>query len=108
MHFKQIAAGILTLSVIASAALLPASATGKAAEKAAAFGPASIDTMIRSEWAKEGIVPAPPTDDARFLRRIYLDITGTIPTPEAVQAFLADRSPNRREKAIDALLASPK
>jgi hypothetical protein len=81
---------------------------GGRADKATAFGPASINQMIRAEWKKENVIPAPPVDDARFLRRAYLDITGSIPPPEAVTAFLADRSPDKRSKAIDGLLNSPK
>ena len=72
------------------------------------FGAANIDAAIRAEWQKEGIVPAPPTDDARFLRRAWLDLVGTIPPPEAVVAFLADTAPDKRKRAIDALLASPR
>ncbi len=112
MHWKPALAGLLTLGVIASGALTSVGAADKAVDKsvakAAAFGPAAIDTMIRAEWKKQDVVPAPPADDARYLRRVYLDITGTIPPPEAVQNFLADRSPNRRAKAVDALMASPK
>ena len=50
------------------------------------------------------IVPAPPVDDARFLRRAYLDITGTLPPPEAITAFLADTSPYKRHEAVNRLL----
>lgn len=76
-------------------------------ETSAAFGPAAVNTMIRAEWAKEKIIPAPPVDDARYLRRVTLDITGTIPSVETVKAFLADKSPDKRAKVVDALLNSP-
>jgi hypothetical protein len=42
------------------------------------------------------------------VRRIHLDLTGRIPTPEAVEAFAADRAPDKRAKLIDQLLASPR
>jgi hypothetical protein len=71
------------------------------------FGPAAIDAAIRAAWQKEGIVPAGPVDDAGFLRRAWLDIGGTLPPPGAVAAFLADPAPDKRAKAIEALLASP-
>ena len=45
--------------------------------------------------------------DEQFIRRVYLDITGTLPTPEQVKAFLADKDPNKRDKLIDALLETP-
>jgi hypothetical protein len=67
----------------------------------------TIDEMLRAKWKEENITPAPLTDDARFLRRIYLDIAGTIPPAEEVVAFLNDRSPDKRAKAIDKLLLSP-
>lgn len=67
-----------------------------------------IDHMIRAEWHKHDIVPAPPADDARFLRRIYLDILGTIPSQEAVRAFLADRSPDKRTAVVETLLNDPR
>ncbi len=67
----------------------------------------TIDDMLRAKWKEENITPAPPVDDARFLRRIYLDIAGTIPPAEEVVAFLNDRSPDKRAKAIDKVLNSP-
>ncbi len=48
-----------------------------------------------------------PASDAEFLRRIYLDLTGTIPTTAEARAFLKDPSPTKRETSIDRLLASP-
>ncbi len=48
-----------------------------------------------------------PASDAEFLRRIYLDLLGTIPTPTEARAFLADQMPNKRTRLIDRLLASP-
>jgi hypothetical protein len=76
-------------------------------ERSAKLSVAEIDAMLRKEWQKQKIVPAPPVDDAGYLRRIYLDITGTIPPAEAVTAFLSDRSPDKRARAVEALLNSP-
>jgi hypothetical protein len=69
---------------------------------------ADIDAAIRAEWSKNGITPSPPVDDARFLRRAYLDIVGVVPPPDRVRAFLTDTSPDKRAKTIDVLLASPR
>src|SRR5262249_51178423 len=55
----------------------------------------------------EGIAPAPEADRATLLRRVTLDLTGLPPTPGEVGAFLADKSPDAYERAIDRLLASP-
>ena len=45
--------------------------------------------------------------DEEFFRRLYLDAIGTLPTPAEVKAFLADKSPDKREKAIDKVLDRP-
>ncbi|MCA9018341.1 MAG: DUF1549 domain-containing protein, partial [Planctomycetaceae bacterium] len=50
---------------------------------------------------------APLTDDATFLRRVRLDLTGTIPTSEEVRAFSADTAPDKRTQLVDRLIASP-
>jgi hypothetical protein len=49
---------------------------------------------------------APRSDDAEFLRRVYLNLTGVIPSVEETRAFLADKSPDKRVKLVDKLLAS--
>ena len=74
---------------------------------ASAFGSPSIDAALREAWQKEGLTPAPRTDDATFARRAYLDIVGTIPAPEATSAFVASADPDKRKKLADTLLASP-
>jgi len=68
---------------------------------------AAIDREVRAAWTKARITPAKDADDATFLRRATLDLTGRIPTEAAVTAFLADPSKDKRGKAVDALLASP-
>jgi hypothetical protein len=78
------------------------------AQSAPALTPPQIDHLIRAEWNKEGVAPASRVDDARYLRRIYLDIVGTIPPPDVVRAFLADPSPDKRQRAVLTLLDSPK
>ena len=71
------------------------------------LAPKTVDTMIASEWAKEKILPALPVDDARFLRRVTLDITGALPTPDEITEFLADKSLDKRARAVNRLLDSP-
>ncbi|MGL4550146.1 MAG: DUF1549 domain-containing protein [Gemmataceae bacterium] len=67
-----------------------------------------IDDRLEAAWAAAGVTPAAAADDAEFLRRAYLDLTGRIPTVAEARAFLADRRPDRRVKLIDELLASPR
>src|SRR5688500_15753154 len=64
-----------------------------------------VDAM---SLAKAGsFKPAEVVDDAGFLRRIYLDLAGRIPTAEEARAFLSDNAADKRAKLIDQLLASP-
>ena len=51
--------------------------------------------------------PAPKTTDWEFIRRVTLDLTGRIPTPDRVLSFVADTTPDKRAKLIDELLAKP-
>ncbi len=66
---------------------------------------AAIDKIIDQRIAADKITASPLADDAEFLRRVTLDITGRIPSADATVAFLADSDPAKRAKVIDALLA---
>lgn len=66
-----------------------------------------IDEKLVVAWKGLGLSPSPLADDADFLRRVYLDAIGTLPTPAEVRAFLAERDPKKREKVIDTLLDRP-
>lgn len=65
-----------------------------------------IDQRIQAALDANKARPAPRTDDAEFLRRAYLDITGRIPPVSEVHEFLADASPDKRLKLVDRLLSS--
>lgn len=66
-----------------------------------------IDDILFGRMQNDNIQSAPLCTDSEFLRRVTLDLTGRIPTPEAVTAFLADESPNKRDLLVDKLLESP-
>ncbi len=66
-----------------------------------------IDEFVLAKLKKLGAVPSEICGDAEFLRRASLDITATLPSPEEVQAFLANKSPNKRTEKIDELLKRP-
>lgn len=66
-----------------------------------------VDELIVGKLAKLGIVPSGTVDDAGFLRRVSLDVTGSLPTPAEVEAFIADRTPDKRRRKIEELLESP-
>ena len=68
----------------------------------------TIDAEVKAAWLREKITPASRADDAAFLRRIHIDLAGTIPTYEVTTAFLNDQSSGKREALIDKLLADPR
>jgi uncharacterized protein DUF1549/uncharacterized protein DUF1553 len=65
-----------------------------------------IDTEIFGKMKLARIAPAHLSSDTEFLRRVTIDLTGRIPTPAEVQAFLADTNADKRDRVIDTLLAS--
>ena len=67
----------------------------------------ALDAPIFEKLRSLRIPPAGDCDDATFIRRASLDAIGTLPTPEEVTAFLADKAADKRAKLIDALLARP-
>ncbi len=66
-----------------------------------------IDEKLIAKWKDLGLTPSPLCDDEQFFRRIHLDAIGTLPTPAEIKAFLADKAPDKRTKAIDKVLARP-
>lgn len=68
-----------------------------------------VDQKIDPKLQRLKILPSAVVDDSTFLRRVSLDLTGQVPAPGAVQAFLADPTPQRqkRQKLIDRLIGSP-
>ncbi len=67
----------------------------------------AIDKLVWDKLQRLGIQPSPLSSDAEFLRRVFLDTIGTLPTAKEAQTFLADTSPDRRAKLIDQLLDRP-
>jgi hypothetical protein len=65
-----------------------------------------VDAHTQKKWRDLGIVPSELCTDEQFIRRVYLDITGTLPTPEKVKEFVADKDAKKRDKLIDALVDS--
>jgi hypothetical protein len=71
----------------------------------AGFAPANqIDSLVLTSLRQHGIQPANLCSDAVFIRRVYIDVIGTLPDPPAVRTFLQDRRPTKRAELIDALL----
>jgi hypothetical protein len=66
-----------------------------------------IDRHVFAKLRLLRLEPSPLSGDEEFLRRAYLDAIGKLPTPEEVRRFLADPSPGKRDRVIDALLGRP-
>ena len=66
-----------------------------------------IDDLVLKKLADLRLPPSPLCTDSVFLRRVYLDSAGILPTPEEQAKFLADKAPDKRSKRIDALLERP-
>src|SRR4051812_20739681 len=99
MHRRRIGIGLSILwltgaGVAQAAGLVPANpATPAAAREGPAAAqelPAAIDARVAEKWQAVGAGPAPPADDAEFLRRVTLDLTGTIPSVSEARDFLDD------------------
>ena len=68
----------------------------------------SIGARVEAAWQANKVKPAEPASDAEFLRRVYLDLLGVIPSHEEAAAFLDDASSDKRSKLIDTLLEHPR
>jgi hypothetical protein len=66
-----------------------------------------VDKFTAQKWKELGLVPSDLCGDEAFIRRAYVDVTGTLPTPKEVLAFVADKDAAKREKLIDRLVDSP-
>lgn len=86
--------------------LLVCAAAAPARQRSVRSAGNPIDAHVFARLSRDGIRPAPPSTDAEFLRRVTIDLTGAIPTIAETEVFLADASPDKRARKIDALLAS--
>ncbi len=66
-----------------------------------------IDNILFDRMERDGVASAPLCSDEEFIRRVYLDITGRIPSPEDVTKFLQDQTANKRDVLVDQLLNTP-
>jgi hypothetical protein len=81
-------------------------------------GPTRAERDTLAKWIREGArwplerpartEPDVPSDDLTFLRRVTLDVAGVSPSPEEIDAYLADPVDTRRERAVDRLLDDPR
>ncbi len=69
--------------------------------------PTKIDEHVVTKLKKLGVVPSELSTDSEFIRRVSLDLAGTLPTAAEVEKFLADPSPNKRAEKVEALMDTP-
>jgi hypothetical protein len=66
-----------------------------------------VDKHTTQKWQQLGLVPSELCSDEQFIRRLSIDLTGTLPTPAQVAAFINDKDAAKRDKLVDALIDSP-
>jgi hypothetical protein len=76
-------------------------------QQASNWAKTPIDLFVLRRLDKEGLHPSPEADKRALIRRVTLDLTGLLPTPQEVNAFVQDSSPLAYERLVDRLLASP-
>jgi hypothetical protein len=74
----------------------------------AAWARNPVDRFLAAALEKAGLAPSPEADRRTLIRRVSLDLTGLVPTPAEVEAFVNDRAPDAYEKLVDRLLADPR
>ena len=67
-----------------------------------------VDAFVLDRLQRENLAPSAEADRRTLIRRVTLDLTGIVPSPAEVEAFIADKSANAYEKVVDRLLASPR
>ncbi|QEH37897.1 hypothetical protein OJF2_64890 [Aquisphaera giovannonii] len=114
---RPLRAGRSAILMILTAALAAATArAGDTPRSAASSKPAParppgraafLDRLLEQSWKSAGVTPARPATDEEYLRRVYLDVLGRIPSVAEARAFLLTKEPDRREKLVDSLLEHP-
>lgn len=90
----------VTLPALPKGALIASHAKG------AAPSAHPVDRLLAPYFAKHNVTPGALASDRRFVRRVYLDVIGLLPSPDQVTAFVDDRRPDKRARLVDALLAN--
>jgi len=100
-----------TVGFLGVVVMLMTTATGQAEDRK---GPKTaqrvanlLDEQMQADWQAANVVPTAASDDAEFLRRIFLHLNGTIPDVFSARSFLASNSPDKRQQQIDQCLDGP-
>lgn len=117
-YFCFLAASLLALSCAPMSQAAPQDEAAAATETSEASKPTEntetdntptglINAEIAKAWADHGVKPSPPEEDGKWCRRVYLDVLGRIPSITELDAFVKDKSKDKREKLVDKLLNDP-
>jgi hypothetical protein len=106
--FRARLAVIGTVLLLISGGAQAQTASERTRESAALAIAARIDDAFVRHWKKTKVVPAPESDDAEFMRRVYLDLIGRIPSAGEARQFLGDSSPAKRRRLVEMLLDHPR
>jgi hypothetical protein len=71
------------------------------------LGDLKFDRLMLQQWRRLSVAPSPLADDATFIRRVTIDICGTLPTPQEIVEYLADQRADKRARLVDRLLNRP-
>lgn len=108
LTLNLIPATLLAVTILVAPRPVPGAepaALARPYESDSRFIPAgAIDKLVLAKLTQRGLAPAALCSDEVFIRRVYLDAIGTLPTPEEVSRFLQDRRPGKRAALIEALL----
>ncbi len=96
------------LLLLGSAAVLAQDPPAPPSGPAGLSGRKLVDHHVRAKWSEKELSPSSRSEDAEFLRRVSLDLVGSIPSLEDAKAFLESGASDKREKLVDSLLASEK
>jgi len=107
MDSRRLHLGLLVILLPLAAHAGPVPANSSPAEDDILALARLIDQRIEAGYVQRQVTPAPLADDAEFLRRVYLDLTGRIPPVSEVHAFLAGKEVDKRRRLVDRLVASP-
>jgi hypothetical protein len=99
--------GLLALAGLFAAAGAVSAAPAKDNVRDARALAERIDRYLAGRWQRDGVTPAPRADDAEFGRRLYLDLTGKIPSVAEDRRFLKDQPSDKRARLIEELLKGP-
>ncbi|WP_439629410.1 DUF1549 domain-containing protein [Gemmata sp.] len=103
---KTIPGGVTACLLLLAAAAAPAPAAEAALPaRSARAAAAEIDALLEAHWKANGVARNEPISDEVFVRRVYLDLAGRVPTGDEATAFLRAAPPDKRAALIDDLLA---